>query len=339
MRGSRFRLKSAAIAAVLSSVGLIWPAVVAPPASADTYGIVVTGRTCDVVTADVLLNGLPVDTVNSDLTILGVGTGIFQIAFGSNGSFAGFIVGMQASQPGGTYGWQLAPDFDLTSPYATGSLSIPSAPSSCSGSSTLSVKTSVSNFAFAPDPGSNGYVLLTVTATNGDGTPASNAAVTVSNAPTATFHTNSNGTLNLEEPVNITASLSPNVSASVTATTGATASATQQLYSASIQVSCSFAGRPTVDLTLLDAMLPTSFGNIQTLIESFGATLSGIHTQANGYDIAVPEGNDLYAQTVLITNRQGAPMYNGVGYGSHQILQPSSGLLQSIQKGCSGPSA
>jgi hypothetical protein len=200
----------------------------------------------------------------------------------------------------------------------------------------LILTTAVSNWSIVPDPGPAAYVRYTLTAKNGNGTPAANAAVTMSNAkPGVTFHTNAKGVLTLVEPVTVQPGSNggaTSVTADVTATTGATGKATQELYDATMQVYCSFDGRPGPDLSLLDAMLPDTIGAIQTLIENLGPWLSGYHTTAAGFKITVPESSNIYAQTVQITGRR-STIYSGTGYSRRPIL-PAGSLLQNLQDGC-----
>jgi hypothetical protein len=56
--------------------------------------------------------------------------------------------------------------------------------------------------------------------------------------------------------------------ADVTATTGAIGSATQELYSPAIEAVCSFDGKPGMDISVLEEMLPDPWGTIQALIEN-----------------------------------------------------------------------
>ena len=205
----------------------------------------------------------------------------------------------------------------------------------------LTLTTAVSNWPIVPDPGLAAYVQYTLTAKNGNGTPAANAAVTMSNAkPGVTFHTNTKGVLTLVEPVTVQPGSNggaTSVTADVTAKTGATGRATQELYNATMQAYCSFDGRPGPDLSLLDAMLPDVLGDfspssIQTLIENLGPWLSGYHTTAAGFKITVPKSSNIYAQTVQITGRR-STIYSGTGYSRRPIL-PAGSLLQNLQDGC-----
>jgi hypothetical protein len=205
----------------------------------------------------------------------------------------------------------------------------------------VTVHTSVSNFPFKPDPGPNGSVQLHLKATNSDGSPAANALVKMSNSkPGAVFHTDSKGSLVLEEPVSVGDNGASSVTASVTATTGAKATATQLLYQVHPQAECSFDGKPAFDISVLTGQLPDLIGRIpvapiQTLIEAFGPALSGVHTNAMGYVINVPGSSNLYAQSVTITRRSnGAVLLNQTAYSTHQILVPPKGQLDAIQAGC-----
>jgi hypothetical protein len=200
----------------------------------------------------------------------------------------------------------------------------------------LKVTTSVINNPIAPDPGLNASVKLRLTATNSDGTPAADAAVTMSNTkPGATFHTNAKGVLTLIEPVRVKPGSSggtSSVTARVTTSNGTTDSATQELYNASQYASCSYDGTPGPDLSLLESMLPDELSAIQTLIENLGPLLGGYHTNAVGYTITVPKASNIYAQTLIITHR-GKTTYSGTGYSRHKILRVGDQLEQ-IQDGC-----
>jgi len=204
------------------------------------------------------------------------------------------------------------------------------------GTAALILTTAVSNWPIIPDPGPAADVQYTLTAKNGNGTPAANATVTMSNAkPGATFHTNARGVLTLVEPVTVQPGSQgggASVTAYVTARTGATGRATQVLYTAEMQAYCSFDGKPGPDLSLLDAMLPGTLGAIQTLIENLGPWLSGYHTTAAGFKITVPKSSNIYAQTLQITHR-GSTTYSGTGYSRRPILQVGS-QLQQLQDGC-----
>jgi hypothetical protein len=230
---------------------------------------------------------------------------------------------------------------------AIGSLGVPTADqqfdSSGLGTATavLRLTTAVGNWPIIPDPGEAAYVKYTLSARNGNGTPAADAAVTMSNAkPGVTFHTNATGVLTLVEPVTVQPGSdggTASVTANVIATTGATGRATQELYNATMQAMCSFDGQPGPDLSLLDAMLPDVFFNtspssIQTLIENLGPWLGGYHTTAAGFKITVPKSSNIYAQTVQITHRR-STAYSGTGYSRRPIL-PAGSLLQNLQDGC-----
>jgi hypothetical protein len=208
----------------------------------------------------------------------------------------------------------------------------------------LTLTTAVTNYPIDPDPGPNAYVRFKITAKNGDGTPASDATVKLSNSlPTAPpLHTNAFGVLTLLEPVNVTAANagSPvNITATVTSTSGATATATQELFEADPQVTCSFAGRPGEDLSLLNAMLPDPWGTVAEMIEALGTWAGGLHTDAVGYIVTVPGSRDFYAQSVVITRRNGTTYYSGVGYSYQQILKPPTSAYDGAQRGCGGPKA
>jgi hypothetical protein len=208
---------------------------------------------------------------------------------------------------------------------------------------TVNVATAVQNYPIDPDPGPNAYVRLKITVKNGDGTPASNASVKLSNSrPTAPpLHTNRFGVLKLLEPVNVTAdnASSPvSITATVTATTGATATATQELFEADPQVVCSFDGRPHEDTSLLKAMLDERLQWILELIEYFGPRFSKVHTNAVGYIITVPGSRSFYAQSIVIT-RRGRAEYSGTGYSYHQILKPPASAFEGAQTGCGSPPA
>lgn len=206
----------------------------------------------------------------------------------------------------------------------------------------LKVTTSVSNYPITPDPGANAFVKFTLTARNSDGKPAANATVRMSNAkPGSIFHTNAKGVLTLIEPVSVqpgSVGGTKRVTARVTAADEATGSATQELYDASQYGSCSFDGKPGLDTSLLDEMLPDEFSisAIQTLIENFGPVLGGYHTSVAGYTVTVPKASTIYAQTLLITHRS-KTTYSGTGYSRHQILQVGD-LLDQIQTGCTSGS-
>jgi hypothetical protein len=201
---------------------------------------------------------------------------------------------------------------------------------------TVTLTTAVSDWPIIPDPGPAAYVRYTLSARNRNGTPAANAVVRLSNAkPGVTFHTNLQGILTLVEPVNLQpgdTGGTTSITANVTATTGATASATQHLYTATMQVICSYDGRPGPDLSLLDELLPASLGAIQTLIENLGPWLSGLHTDAAGFRITVPKSRDIYAQTLRITHR-GSTVFSGTGYSRRTILKVPT-LLEGLQTGC-----
>ncbi len=208
----------------------------------------------------------------------------------------------------------------------------------------LKITTSVSNHPIVPDPGPDASVKFTLTATNSDGTPAAHATVTMSNAkPGATFHTNAKGVLTLIEPVTVQPG-SPGgamniVTAQVIAANGTTGSAAQELYNTTQYAACSFDGKPGLDTSLLDNMLPDvggfSLSGIQTLIENLAPWLGGYHTNVAGYTITVPKARNIYAQTLQITHR-GKTTYSGTGYSRHKILQVSSNLFDQIQSGCAG---
>lgn len=200
----------------------------------------------------------------------------------------------------------------------------------------LRVTTSVGNSPIVPDPGADASVKFTLTARNSDGTPAANATVTMSNAKRgAIFHTNAKGVLTLIEPVRVqpgSVGGAYRVTAQVTTANETTGSATQVLYNASQYASCSFDGKPGVDTSLLDAMLPDELGAIQTLIENLAPWLGGYHTNVAGYTVTVPKASNIYAQTLVITHR-GKPTYSGTGYSRHKILRVGDQLEQ-IQDGC-----
>jgi hypothetical protein len=207
---------------------------------------------------------------------------------------------------------------------------------------TVKLTTAVQSYPIDPDPGP-AYVRLKITAKNGDGTPASNATVKLSNAlPTARpLHTNALGVLRLLESVNVTAANagSPvNITATVTATTGATATATQELFEAEPHVVCTFDGRPGRDISVLKAMLDERLSFILDLVEYFGPQFSKVHTNAVGYIITVPGSRSFYAQSIEIT-RRGRGEFSGIGYSYDQILKPPASAYEGAQTGCGSPPA
>jgi hypothetical protein len=204
---------------------------------------------------------------------------------------------------------------------------------------TLSLSTSVKDLPVTPDPGGSAFVRLSITTTNGDGTPAANAAITFSNSK-ATFHTNARGMLSLVEPLDVASASSPyTVTVNATAANGAKASKSQQLYDAEVQAQCSFAGRPGPDLSLLENItLPGEAGAIQGVYYQLLPLLSGLHTNLQGYVITVPNQRPYYAETVSVTNK-GKQAYSNTFYSSHQLLEAPATAYEAASTGCSGPNA
>jgi hypothetical protein len=202
----------------------------------------------------------------------------------------------------------------------------------------ISVTTSVATLPIVPNPGATAFVRLKVKVVNDDGTPAVGATVKMSNAnPATTFHTDAAGLLALTEPVNIptgSGAIGLSVTANVTSASGATASATQLLYTATRQVSCSFDGRPGPDISLLEAMVPGTWGALETIMANLLPYLSKSHTNADGYQVTVPTSRTFYAQTLHITRRGGIVEYDGTGYGFKQLLKPPTGWYSSVSTGC-----
>ena len=151
--------------------------------------------------------------------------------------------------------------------------------------SQLSVKTSVATEQLVPDPGQYAFVKLTIRVTNPDGTPASNAAVKLSNAkPTATFHTNKSGIVTITEPVSLANNINDSVSVTVTAqnAAGLTGSATQTLYSVSQTVTCSMSGIPESDVDPILSALPGALGLIRRAAVLLCARRPGTPFQSRG---------------------------------------------------------
>jgi len=196
----------------------------------------------------------------------------------------------------------------------------------------LTLSTSVADEPISPDPGDAAYVHYILTATNADGSPASNAAVTLSSAkPGVVFHTNASGVLNLLEPV--TAGDSLTITANVTAANGSTASAQQEVYSSSNYAVCSFKGQPSTDISLLTAMLGDPWGTVADLIHSLIPMIGGFTTTTYGYKITVPGASDIYAQTLTIANAKQTKV-NDTAYSRKQILKPD--LNAQLARSCGG---
>jgi hypothetical protein len=205
------------------------------------------------------------------------------------------------------------------------------------GADGLKLTTAVHNHQIVPDPGPAAYVDLAVSAKYSNGKPASNAVVKLSNAKrTAVFHTKSDGTLTLVEPINSgqNPDLSANVSVDVTAPNGARATRDQNLYSVdSHTVVCSFDGAPHSDISLLQAGLPGEASAIIDVLTAVVPWLSGLHTDATGYDFRIPGARDVFALNVNIT-KHGKAWKSDTTYGSKQLLKPPASAWDAIQTGC-----
>jgi len=196
----------------------------------------------------------------------------------------------------------------------------------------LTLSTSVTDEPISPDPGTHAYVHFILTAINADGSPASNAAVTLSNAkPGDVFHTNASGVLNLLERV--TAGDSLTITANVTATNGSTASAQQEVYSSSTYAVCSFKGQPQTDISLLTEMLGGLWGAVADLIHSLIPFIGGYTTTTYGYKITVPGASDIYAQWLTIANAKQTKV-NETDYSRKQLLKPD--LNSQLARSCGG---
>ena len=152
------------------------------------------------------------------------------------------------------------------------------------------------------DPNQLGLVALKITVTNGDGTPAKGASVTLSNTQ-AKFTTNSDGTLTLAERVGV--AIDPNVT--VRATLGTeSASTTTELFSVSGMTECHLPGAPSklnALSSLLDYVLPAAPAGKLGSIADFIFNLLGTATDL------FPDKETTFARAYKYTGSFKSPIY------------------------------